>query len=158
MNLSLKIAVSPQLTDTLKRLQETPKYFAAGLYAGAVPILDVARSNAPRDVGGLDNSAYVTKPVAGTAPKLELGFSAPWSMYIHERMDLPHPHGGSSKFLERAVDAMAPTLFDFVAKQVAGWVEQGKPVTATSSYPTSPPTVQRERHSASSRRAALRRR
>lgn len=160
MKVSMKVEIEPKLEQTFDRLRDTPKHFGAALYVEAVPVMDAAVQRAPSDVGGLVDSAYVTEPSGGGVPKFELGFSAPWAAYQHERMDLPHSHGGEPKFLERALDAGGGGLLERAAARVAGWVERGQSgEVSPGRYPAAPPHIGHERHSTrqTSRREQLRR-
>lgn len=154
MKFTLSFQVDDKLQETLERMQQVPKVFGQALYAEAVPLMDAAVERAPRAIGGLDTSAYITPPSSGEHHSLEMGFSAPWAAYVHERMDLQHPGGGEAKFLQRALDAGAYDFFDRFAARITAYLESGTTVEAPLRYPTSPPSVGRE---ASHRRQNARR-
>lgn len=70
-----------------------------GLTKGLNRIGDVAASDAPVDTGELRESRRVTVDgLSGT-----VAFTARHAAIQHERLDLEHPKGGTSKYLEKAM-------------------------------------------------------
>lgn len=75
------------------------------LEAAAEVILTRAQQLTPVDTGRLRASGYTKR--RGT--KVEIGFKAPYSLYVHERTDLHHTNG-QAKFLETAMNELAPHI------------------------------------------------
>lgn len=86
------------------------KWYAEQLYAvlqnttqetleqNADIILEQAKDIAPKDTGNMVNTAHVVRKNGNCTIK----FEAPYSIYVHERLDLNHPIG-QAKFLETAL-------------------------------------------------------
>lgn len=51
-------------------------------------------------------------------PELEVGYSAPYAIYVHENLEANHPNGGQAKFLEEPLRLLAPLLRKVVAAEV----------------------------------------
>ena len=82
------------------------------LVEGAAIAADAAQ-RCPVDTGTLKGSVYVIP--AGTG--VQVGFSAPYAVEVHERTDISHDDG-EPKFLEKAKNAAASTLASQVAARV----------------------------------------
>ncbi len=82
----------------------------------AEKVLEQAREAAPVDTGALRASAFLDR---GSGGGIEIGFSAPHALTVHERVDVAH-QTGEAKFLERALFAAEGEL----ARQVAQSLEQ----------------------------------
>lgn len=86
------------------------KWYAEELYAvlqnttqetlekNAQTILEQAKERAPKDTHNMVNTSHVIKKDG----ECVIQFSAPYSIYVHERLDLHHPNG-EAKFLESAL-------------------------------------------------------
>jgi len=88
------------------------KAAAAALNAQAEVAQKAARDLAPKDTGALAESLKVTKATERGLVS-QVYSDAEHAVYIHEALDVAHPHGGQSKFLETASN-------NHVAIQAAG--------------------------------------
>lgn len=79
----------------------------------AEEVLERAREAAPIQTGQLRGSAFLKRTPEG----VEIGFSAPHALTVHERTDVPH-RTGEAKFLERPLYAAEPELTDAVVESV----------------------------------------
>lgn len=89
------------------------------LYALGAQVRDDSIRQTPLDWGELRNSTYETLPVfEGEGVVVEVGVggaAADYAIVQHERLDFHH-EVGNAKFLENAMNAMAPRLLAEMAR------------------------------------------
>lgn len=49
----------------------------------------------------------------------QVGYAAPYAMYVHENLSMPHPRGGQAKFLEQPARMYAPQIAALVKADLA---------------------------------------
>jgi hypothetical protein len=76
-------------------------------------IVERSSNYVPVKTGFLKSS--VVKEVTETTNKIVLNikYTAPYAIYVHENLTNNHPNGGQAKFLERAVKEVTP---DFMSR------------------------------------------
>lgn len=74
----------------------------AGLWEAGLEVKRRAVELAPVDSGNLRASGYTITYDRPQGPAVEIGFTAAYAPYVHERMELKHPVG-QAKFLETAL-------------------------------------------------------
>ena len=83
------------------------------LYEEAQEIMSESKKQCPVDTGALRASGYVNEPEeTKEGIYVQMGYggpSAPYAIYVHERLDLHH-RVGKAKFLEDPVKDRAPQL------------------------------------------------
>ena len=79
----------------------------------AAETLATAQRYCPRETGTLAESGKVIQTSEGA----EVAFDAPYSIFVHERLDVQHQNGGP-KFLERATLEIAPTVAPRMAAEL----------------------------------------
>jgi hypothetical protein len=72
-----------------------------GLYQQLLNLMEVIKSDyVPIDMGDLAASGYVSRPMIGPVEtEIALGFTEPYALIQHERLDYHHTHG-QAKYLE----------------------------------------------------------
>ena len=83
-------------------------------------IMTDAKLLTPVDTGALRASGHVQGPTLGPEVAVTLGFggpSAPYAVYVHERLDLRHPVG-QAKFLEEPFKAKASQIPERIAAEM----------------------------------------
>lgn len=96
-----------ELLAKLERLRvDAPKAASAGGMAWAQRVMARSQALVPIDTGELKASGYVR---LGPGGKVEIGYSAPYALAVHERLNVRHRQG-QAKYLEAAVDAERPSL------------------------------------------------
>jgi hypothetical protein len=53
-----------------------------------------------------------------THVRVQVGYTAPYAIYVHENVHAVHPHGGQSKFLEAAYRRNLKILLDVIAMKL----------------------------------------
>lgn len=102
----------------LQRLgKQYPEAMAAALYKLGVVILSNSLPRVPVEYAVLRTSGYVSPPEGkGIKADVELGFGTTYAVPQHERTDYKHPRGGEAKYLEKAINAVAPTSLQLLAR------------------------------------------
>lgn len=92
---------------------------AAGraLYAGANRIFRQSQSEVPVQYGILRGSGRVTMEGETSVSISYGGAASDYAIYVHERMDVHHPHG-KAKFLEDPMTQLGPAEMRKVAQAV----------------------------------------
>lgn len=94
----------------------------AGLRRVAEEVLAIAERNAPKGDAAVDPDPNVTLARAGRIVEDEDGFvvifAAPYAAKQHEDVNLKHPRGGESKYLESALTSVVPRTEGVVAGEV----------------------------------------
>jgi len=73
-------------------------------------IEDESNQRAPRDEGAMINSSNVH--IDGNTAAIS--YNVPYALKQHEDLELHHPHGGSAKFLSRAIDENRTRIEQFL--------------------------------------------
>jgi len=84
---------------------------AAALYVAGNVVMTNAKQRAPLDTGVLRASGFVTQPIPGKNPRVEVGFGGAAEAYAivqHERTEFRH-EVGEAKFLEKAFNEVDVT-------------------------------------------------
>lgn len=95
--------------ELLRRMERMPRVALEALRQAMrqelEAVLGLAKKKAPVDSGRLRASGYVTEPEIKNDVVLngEVGFSAEYAVYVHERTELRHVVG-EAKFLEKAIN------------------------------------------------------
>jgi hypothetical protein len=97
--------------------REKPLKVKRGMNKAADYLMERSLEVCPLDTGFLRSSIY--KKNAGTflAPDVQVGYSAPYAIYVHEDPEPLHPIG-DYKFLEQPVKEYKQTLIYLVYKEV----------------------------------------
>lgn len=122
MALSVQVEGQREIRERIKELgKKYPRAMAGAIYKLGVAILGNAIPRVPVEFGVLRSSAYVSPPEGqGVDANVELGFGTEYAVPQHERTDYKHPRGGEAKFLEKAIDSLAPSALTLLAQ----WCEQ----------------------------------
>jgi hypothetical protein len=100
-----------------------------GLEAVAQEVLKAAQANVPVGDPAYDPDPEVSLAASGHIERHENGFvvifDTPYAAFQHENQRLDHPRGGGSKFLERAVTEIVPTVDKVVASRVEARLASG---------------------------------
>lgn len=98
-----------------------------GLHAFAEAVLELAAEKAPPTDPENDPNPNVTLKESGSiVPDPEghghllVVFDTPYAAKLHENLRYKHPHGGGPKFLEHAVQELAPQFEEFVTSAIHG--------------------------------------
>jgi hypothetical protein len=81
----------------------------------ALDVIGKARELAPLDTGDLRSSGYAK--VEGL--NVELGFTAPYALIQHERLDFKHPRGGQAKYLEQPLKQNIDNYIQHIANNAS---------------------------------------
>lgn len=105
----------------LQRLgKQYPEAMAAALYKLGVVILSNSLPRVPVEYAVLRTSGYVSPPEGkGIKADVEVGFGTTYAVPQHERTDYKHPRGGEAKYLEKAINAVAPSSL----QKLYGWIQ-----------------------------------
>lgn len=96
-----------------------PAAMAGAIYKLAVVILSGAIRRAPVEHGVLRASAYASPPQGeGVKANVEIGFGTVYAVPQHENQDWHHPKGGEAKYLEKAINEVAPTSLQLLYKWI----------------------------------------
>lgn len=112
--------------------------FHGAMYLLGCDIASRAMRMCPVDTGYLRQSRYVTKPDGGGSyVEVEVGFSAPYAIYVHE---VPAYHAnGRAKFLTAAIAEVSPLAAAFVSRKTLSLLKEGKTIADISPLqPTGP--------------------
>lgn len=133
--MSAKVAGTGKITSEIRRIARAyPKGFAAALYKLGVAILSEALPMTPVEFAVLRSSAYVSPPTgSGAQTDVAVGYGTVYAVPQHEHLDWNHPRGGGPKYLQRAVDRLAPRALALLAK----WSVEGK-AYASAGVPSRP--------------------
>jgi len=116
-----------------------PDAMAGAIYKLGVAILSDALPRTPVEFGVLRASGYVAPPQGkGASADVELGFGTVYAVPQHERMDYRHPRGGGPKYLERAVQSIAPSALQLLARWAAELAKQDGRWGQIAGIPTRP--------------------
>lgn len=119
-----------------------PMAVTQGLWAWGELVLTEAVKRAPLQTGRLRRSAFQTPTRReGSGYAIYLGFGAKHAVENHERTDRVHPVG-EAKFLERALQQLAPSLLRTVVDTAERAIKAGKGNrvrTGRGKFPNSPP-------------------
>jgi hypothetical protein len=132
-----------QVWERFNAFVETfPMAVSQGLWAWGELVLTEAVKRAPLQTGRLRKSAFQTPTRReGSGYAIYLGFGAKHAVEVHERTDRPHPVG-EAKFLEHALQQLAPSLLRTVVETAERAVKAGKGNrvrTGRGKFPNSPP-------------------
>lgn len=123
--MGFRVTGTKEVLAALKRASRTfPRAMGAALYQEGASILADSIKRTPVDVGILRSSAYLSPPASDTDPRVELGYGTSYAVYVHERLNARHP-SGEAKFLERALDAAAPSLAQNLLARAAQHAKDG---------------------------------
>ena len=92
---------------------------AKGLREAARLVRRDAQKRVPVDTGKLKASAYTRMIKGSSGPGTEIGFTAAYAIFVHERMDLRHAVG-TAKFLQYALSNNTKEIVDIIARNAAG--------------------------------------
>lgn len=86
-----------------------------GIQVAALMVLGTSKKLTPVDTGNLRAGTY-TKLLGGlNNPGAEIGYTAAYAVFVHERTELHHPVG-QSKFLETALKQNAKKVLEIIRK------------------------------------------
>jgi hypothetical protein len=135
---SVKFLGSRALDKILRDAKQNGQRAAdAGRYAVGLTILARAIPITPKKWGVLRGSGYVTHPANGV---VTVGFGGPAAAYAwvqHERMDFKHTEGGP-KYLENAVNAVAPQAANIFGRIVEKSLLENAPLPPLGGAPSTP--------------------
>ena len=97
-----------------------------------------SRRRTPVDRGLLRDSIYVKPPKVGDVAG-EIGYSAPYAIFVHERTELRH-RVGQAKFLQTAINASRKGFTRRVGRDSARLLRRRKGIASVPRvFPTRPP-------------------
>ena len=123
------------------RLEAVQKAAAAAVYMGGQVIITEAKKRAPKDVGDLRGSGYVSTPRWDSdGVMVECGFGGSASAYaLEQHENLTYRHDvGQAKYLERAVTAQAPGVERILHQYPEKALETGHAPQMVGIHPTVP--------------------
>lgn len=150
MSIELQITGDREIRQRIKELgKRYPKAMAAAVYKLGVAIMSNALPRVPVEYGVLRASGYVAPPTGeGVDADVELGFGTVYAVPQHERLDYKHPRGGEAKYLEKAVDQLAPNALQMLSQWAEELAKSGGQWSA-SALPTRPTVKNSNRKSRS---------
>lgn len=78
------------------------KALAGALFIEANNVMNESKEIVPVDTGYLRASGYVDLPREGPGGiNVEMGYTAPYAIYVHENLNARHAPGKQAKFLEQ---------------------------------------------------------
>lgn len=87
-----------------------------GLQAAALLVLGTSKELTPVDTGNLRGGTY-TKLFGGRDnPGAEIGYTAAYAVFVHERTELHHKAPTQAKFLETALKQKAKRVLEIIRK------------------------------------------
>jgi len=89
----------------------------AGLWEAALKIKADALPLTPIDIGNLRQSAYVEMLDGPSGPVAEIGYTAAYAVYVHERLELAHKSPTQAKFLEEALKRNAANVVTIIKQR-----------------------------------------
>ena len=102
-----------------KEIRKIKKVTYQGIFQACELVRGRAMEKTPVDTGNLKNSAY-TKMDAGhgtsAKPTGEVGFTAKYSIYVHENLEARHPTG-EAKFLEKALQESEKDIVKIIERE-----------------------------------------
>ena len=115
------------IKEVKKRLKEYPfrtlKALGKALYEESQVILGESKKQCPVDTGTLRSTGHVDEPkYTRSSVDIQIGYggaSAPYAIYVHERLDLRHKVG-KAKFLEDPVKEALPKLPSSISERMKG--------------------------------------
>lgn len=91
------------------------KQVLGGLYNAGIMIKGKALPLTPIDESNLRGSAYVNNPViTSQGPVVEIGYTADYAVYVHERTELHHAPPTQAKFLEDAIKTNTGAILNLI--------------------------------------------
>ncbi len=150
MSISGKVSGLNQIEKNLDDLEK--RIGAAvqkGLHLGGLHLQAVSQKQAPAEYGDLRNSAYTEVKGTGLQTRVEVGYTAPYAGFVHEKVDMVlkgqprpsglgtywSPRGAKAKFLEDPARDEMPTIQRIITKEVRKAVEKKNPTTTASKTP-----------------------
>lgn len=98
---SIRVTGVMDAKRTIRRLaKESPEKLAKGLHDAGKFLKKMSQAECPVDTGFLRRSAYFRVTKLAKGPRLDVGYTADYAFWVHERLDVFHPVG-NAKFLER---------------------------------------------------------
>jgi hypothetical protein len=115
-----------------------------GLHLAGLHLQGKSQKEAPAEYGNLRNSAYTSKTGTGLQTKIEVGYTAPYAGFVHEKVDMvlkgkPRPSGlgtywspagAKAKFLEDPAREEMPAMQKIITNQVRKAVNTRNPAQA----------------------------
>jgi hypothetical protein len=105
MRIVASIIGTAQVARSLYRIKkEMPAIMGRGLYRAGNRIMTLSKENyVPIDTGFLKSTGVVDLPrLTAGGMEVQLKYSANYAVYVHERLNVAHPHG-QAKYLEAAM-------------------------------------------------------
>lgn len=139
--LAAKIKIDP--TSGILLLKKKTPYVALvvqdALNEYGKNVYDASQELVPVDTGFLQESGYldVQSNANGDLPTIQIGYTAPYALYIHENLELNHPNGGTAKYLETPMDMMLPDLQKNVIDRVRALIYSGYGEAQKKTYSSS---------------------
>ena len=157
MSIELQITGDREIRQRINELgKRYPKAMAAAVYKLGVAIMGNALPRVPVEFGALRASGYVAPPEGeGAEADVELGFGTVYAVPQHERTDYKHPRGGEAKYLEKAVDQLAPNALQMLSQWAEELAKSGGQWSA-STLPTRP-TIKNSNRKSRSQASRLKR-
>lgn len=110
------MAVEREVDDEAARLSADD--LADAVRAGAHLLLRTADRDVPIDTGDLLASGRID--VVGDEAVVSYGDADSWyAPIVHEDLEAKHPHGGSAKWLENAMNNIQPEIAEAIAEVVS---------------------------------------
>ena len=112
----IRVSGADQMAATLRRQsQAVRRRTQAALVAEAQSVLAESQRRVPVETGELRASGMVVPP-RGDDLNVEIVFTAPHAVFVHEDLDAVHPDG-RAKFLESTLLESASSLADQIARR-----------------------------------------
>ena len=136
---TLKIDPSSGLLRLQKKIPYVALVVQDALNEYAQNVYDTSQELVPVDTGFLQYSGYVEtqSDVVGDLTTIEIGYDAPYALYVHENLELQHPNGGMAKYLELPMELMLPDLQRNIIERVGALVYSGYQESEKQTYSSS---------------------
>ena len=117
--MKVKVDGLSALERSLAKLADVDAPMATALESEAQAVFRESQKQVPVDTGLLKASGYVTTPrQTGDTIEVEVGYTTPYVVFVHERLDLRHAGETKAKFLEDPMRAAEAGVAERLAAKV----------------------------------------
>lgn len=95
----------------------TAKQAEKAMVAGAEYVKKESQKRCPVRTGRLRRSAFVRSRGDGWNTRVSVGYSVPYAIYVHERLELLH-RNGEAKFLENVFREQSPQIYGVILREM----------------------------------------
>lgn len=119
----MELSTVDGISDTIKRMHTVAGEYADGMEQGLIRaglfLLARAQEFVPVDTGFLKRSGYVAKTGKGFSTLVSVGFTAPYAIWVHERLDLHHAPPTMAKFLEHPATLFRDQMAQIIREEAS---------------------------------------